>query len=187
MYLPVWGAPRFQKSPRCLCVCSAPSGQPGCQTSLCLPPCTSHSIYINIWRHGSHYAWRKPNTAFYSKNPIPTVKHGSGSVMVWGYFADSGPGRLALLVEGTMNSALYQRILLENVRPYVCELKHSWVMQQDNDPIQTIKAWKWLKSNKFEVLEWPSQSTDLISIGMLWQTLKQAVHPWKPTNVVELK
>ncbi len=50
----------------------------------------------------------------HGKNLIPTVKHGGGSVMVWGYFAASGAGRLAI-IEGTVNSALYQRILQENV------------------------------------------------------------------------
>ena len=46
-------------------------------------------------------------------------KQGGGSVMVWGCFAASGPGLLALM-EGTMISALYQRILQENVRPSLC-------------------------------------------------------------------
>ena len=55
------------------------------------------------------YVWRKPNTAFEQKNLIPTVKHGGGSVMVWGCFAASGPGRLAI-IDTTMNSALYQKI-----------------------------------------------------------------------------
>uniref|UniRef100_A0A8D3CW52 Uncharacterized protein n=1 Tax=Scophthalmus maximus TaxID=52904 RepID=A0A8D3CW52_SCOMX len=50
------------------------------------------------------------------KNIIPTVKYGGGSVMVWGCFAASGPGRLAV-INGTMSSAVYQKILKENVRP----------------------------------------------------------------------
>ncbi len=52
--------------------------------------------------------------------------------MVWGCFAASGPGRLAI-IDGTMNSALYQKILKENVRPSVCDLKlkRTWIMQQD--------------------------------------------------------
>ncbi|KAK3562119.1 hypothetical protein QTP86_030203 [Hemibagrus guttatus] len=62
------------------------------------------------------------NTAFQKKNIIPTVKYGGGSVMVWGCFAASGPGRLAV-INGTMNSAVYQKILKENVRPSVCDLK----------------------------------------------------------------
>ncbi|MGH0164696.1 UNVERIFIED_CONTAM: hypothetical protein FKN15_069900 [Acipenser sinensis] len=86
-----------------------------------------------------------------------------GSVIVWGCFAASGPGRLAI-IEGTMNSALYQRIQQENVRPSVRELKlkHSWVMQQGNDPKHTSKSTsEWMKNKKFKVLEWPSQSPDL--------------------------
>ncbi len=47
----------------------------------------------------SRYIWRKTNTGFHKKNIIPTVKHGGGSVMVWGCFAASGPGRLAILME----------------------------------------------------------------------------------------
>ncbi|KAK3553354.1 hypothetical protein QTP70_002432 [Hemibagrus guttatus] len=73
-------------------------------------------------RSVSHYVWRKSNTAFQKKNIIPTVKYGGGSVMVWGCFAASGPGRLAV-INRTMNSAVYQKILKENVRPSVCDLK----------------------------------------------------------------
>jgi hypothetical protein len=139
-------------------------------------------IKLIQWRHGSHYAWWKENTAFNSKNLIPMVKY---AVLVVWWFGDAfGPGQLAL-IEGITHSALYQRILQKNVWLYICEL---WVLQQDTYPKHTIKStWKWLKSNKFEVLEWPSQSPDLILIEMLWQDFKQAVHAWKPTNVVELK
>ncbi len=80
---------------------------------------------------------------------IPTVKHGGGSVMVWGCFAASGPEWLAI-IDGTMNSALYQNILKENVQPSVCDLKlkRTWVMQQDNDPKHTSKSTsEWLKKN----------------------------------------
>ncbi len=71
----------------------------------------------------------KPTQHLIKKNIIPTVKHG-GSVMVWGCFAASGPGWLAI-IDGTMNSALYQKILKENVRPSVSDLKlkRTWIMQ----------------------------------------------------------
>ncbi len=117
----------------------------------------------------------KTNTAFYKKNTIPTVKQ-SGRVMVWGCFAASGPGRLAI-IDGTMNSALYQKILKENVRPSVCDLKlkRTWGMQQDNDPKHTSKSTsEWLKKNKIKVLEWPNQSLDLNLIEMLCYDLKQS-------------
>ncbi|KAK3551068.1 hypothetical protein QTP70_011482 [Hemibagrus guttatus] len=120
-------------------------------------------------RSVSHYVRRKSNTTFQKKNIIPTVKYGGGSVMVWGCFAASGPGRLAV-INGTMNSAVYQKILEENVRPSVSDLKlkRTWVLQQHNDPKHTSKSTsEWLKKNKMKTLEWPSQSPDLNPIEML--------------------
>ncbi len=62
----------------------------------------------------------KPTT-FNKKNIIPTVKHGGDSVTVWGCFEASEPGWL-VIIDGTMTSALYQKILKENVQPSVCDL-----------------------------------------------------------------
>ncbi len=137
----------------------------------------------------SRYIWRQTNTAFHKKNIIPTVKHGGGSVMVWGCFAALGPRRLGI-IDVTMNSALYQKILKENVRPSVrdLKLKHTWVMQQDNDHKHTSKSTaEWLKKNTFKDLEFPSQSPNLNPIEMLWHDLKQSIHARKPSNVAELK
>ncbi|KAK3572505.1 hypothetical protein QTP86_034294, partial [Hemibagrus guttatus] len=100
-----------------------------------------------------------------------------------------GPGRLAV-INGTMNSADYQKILKENVRPSVCDLKlkRTWVLQQDNDPKHTSKSTsEWLKKNKMKTLECPSQSPDLNPIEMLWHDLKKVVHARKPSNVAELQ
>ncbi len=109
--------------------------------------------------------------------------------MVWGCFAASGPGRLAI-IDGTMNSALYQKILKKNVQLSVCDLKLkcTWVMQQENVPKHISKSTsEWLKKNKIKVLEWPSQSLDLNLIEMLWRDLKQSIHARNPFNVTELK
>lgn len=72
---------------------------------------------------------KNPNTSLQHKNLIPTVKHGDGSIKVWGYFAASGPGRLAI-TDGSVNSGLYQQILQENVGVSGCELKlnYKWVI-----------------------------------------------------------
>ncbi len=133
------------------------------------------------------YILHKTNT-FHKKYIIPTVKHVDGSVMVWGCFAASGPGRLAI-TDGTMNFALYQKILKENIRHSVkLKLKHTWVMQQGNDPKLTSKSTsEWLKKNKSKVLERLSQSPDLNLIEMLWDDLKQSIYARKPSDVAELK
>ncbi|KAK3506739.1 hypothetical protein QTP70_021775 [Hemibagrus guttatus] len=130
-----------------------------------------------------------PLASVKKKNIIPTVKYGGGSVMVWGCYAASGPGRLAV-INGTMNSAVYQKVLKENVRPSVCDLKlkRTWVLQQDNDPKHSSKSTsEWLKKNKMKTLELPSQSPDLNLIEMLWHDLKKVVHARKPSNVAELQ
>ena len=64
-------------------------------------------------RNTQHYVWRKNGTAHQHQNIIPTVKYGGGSIMVWGCFAASGPGRIAV-IKGKMNSKMYQDILQEN-------------------------------------------------------------------------
>ncbi len=97
----------------------------------------------------SCYIWHKTNTAFHKKNIIPTVKHGDGNVMVLGCFAASEHGLLAI-INGIMSSALYQKILKENVQPSICDLKLkcTWVMQQGNDPKLNSKSpSEWLKKN----------------------------------------
>ncbi len=60
-----------------------------------------------------------------------------------------------------------KKILKENVRPSVCDLKlkRTLVMQQDNDPKHTSKSTsEWLQKNKIKVLEWSSQSLGLNTI-----------------------
>ena len=118
------------------------------------------------------YVWRKKGTAHQHQNLITTVKHGGGGIMVCGCFAASLPGHLAI-IEGTMNSKVYQDILQENIRAAVhdLKLKRVWVMRQDNDPKHTSKSTKeWLKGRTF--VFWNGQ-VRVLTLTMLWLDLNQ--------------
>ena len=56
------------------------------------------------------------------------------------------------------------------------EFERKWVFKIDNDPKPITKLLtKWLKGNKVNVLEWPSQSSDLSPVENLWTELKRCV------------
>ena len=50
------------------------------------------------------YIWQKLSIANHPSNTIPTVKHGGGSIMLWGCFSATGTGR-PVRIKGTMNGA----------------------------------------------------------------------------------
>ena len=128
------------------------------------------------------YAWRKMNEAYAEKNTLPTLKHGSGSVMLWGCFTSSCIGNLQRIgfnqVSG--NTVRKCHALCEELG---CHL----TFQQDSDPKHTSKSTKaWFQKKSWKLIEWPSQSPDLNPTEHLWWDLKKVVVPSKPKNISEL-
>lgn len=82
--------------------------------------------------------WRKPNTALNPKHLRPTVKHGGGSVMVWGCFSAAGPGKL-VFIDGVMDKMSYLQILKDNLKASadLLGITDSFQFYQDNDPKHT--------------------------------------------------
>ena len=64
--------------------------------------------------HGKSYVWLKPNTSHHPENTIPTVKHGGGSIMLWGCLSSAGTGKLVRF-ERTMDGAKCREIIEGNL------------------------------------------------------------------------
>ncbi|KAK3518410.1 hypothetical protein QTP70_000605 [Hemibagrus guttatus] len=97
--------------------------------------------------------------AFNPKNTISMVKHGSGHIMLWGYFSASGTGNF-VKVYGIMKKNL--KILIENLvaSAHKINLPENWTYQQDNDPEHTAQVVKqWFRDNNINGLEWPMCSS----------------------------
>lgn len=132
--------------------------------------------------------WRKQNEELNPKNLIPTVKHGAGSVMVWGCMSSAGVGKLHV-IEGTMTHKVYIKILEENLAASAEKfgLQGRYVFQQDNDPKHTAYNTKqWLLYNVPEQLHTPPQSPDLNPIEHLWSILKNKVRQRQVSSRADL-
>lgn len=149
--------------------------------------------------------WRTKGTSLNANNITKTVKHGGGSIMVWGCFSWFGTGNLHL-VDGIMKADQYIQILRENLLKSAekMNIQDSFVFMQDNDPKHTAKKTReFLSDSNILMLDWPPQSPDLNPIENLWhlvdiensknnktnqnQFYEALVHSWDNINPELLK
>jgi hypothetical protein len=140
---------------------------------------------------GIQWCRRGPGEEFNTQNVEHRVKHGGGSIMVWGCMTSRGWGRLHL-VQGNMDRFQYVEILKEsllgtledqNLKPW-----HIY-FQQDNDPKHVSgHTMKWFEQNCFETLSWPSNSPDMNIIEHAWAYLETQLRKRdpQPTNKQQL-
>ncbi len=81
---------------------------------------------------GVKRVWQQPGDEYKDKCVLPTVKHGGGSVMVWGCMSAAGTGGLQF-IEGTMYANMYCDILKQSMIPSLQRLGCRAVFQHDND------------------------------------------------------
>lgn len=145
---------------------------------------------FNIITHdGKAKVWRKPCTELELKNMIATVKHGGGSVMVWGCMAASGVGKLHILQEKIMDHRIYIQILKDNLQSSaeMLNLGDNYIFQQDNDPKHAAQNTKlWLLYNVKNQLRSPPQSPDLNPIEHVWNELGRRLQGHVIRNKVTL-
>ncbi len=93
----------------------------------------SDETKINLFgSEGIKLVWWQPGEEYKDKCVLPTVKHGGGSVMVWGCMSAAGAGELQF-IEGTMNDNMYCDILKQSRIPSLRRLGRRAVLQHDND------------------------------------------------------
>ena len=144
---------------------------------------SDESKFMLFKSDGRQYCWIKPGQALDDRFTQKTVKHGGGSIMVWGCITSKGMGRL-YRIDGIMKGPDYVEILdkqfLGTLKDRKLRKTHI-LFQQDNDPKHTSKvAENWFRTKHVKKLPWPSSSPDMNIIEHIWQQLDSLVRARDP-------
>lgn len=152
---------------------------------------SNESKFNLIGSDGKRYCRRRVGEEFLPRNVMKVVKHGGGSVMVWGVISWSGTGELYRIV-GNLNSPGYVRILdtalMRSLDDAGVEVE-DMTFVQDNAPIHTSRvASAWFTDNGMKKLDWPPSSPDMNIIEHAWAILDHQLRKRNPlpTNLNQL-
>ena len=144
---------------------------------------SDESKFNLIGSDGRQWCWREPGQGCDSRFTKKTVKHGGGSVMVWGCVTPRGVGQLQR-IHGIMDRFVYCDILSQSLLGTLDKLdldRSSLYFQQDGDRKHTAAyTMGWLEDRGFDVLGWCPNSPDMNIIENLWDHLDRMVRARDP-------
>ncbi len=113
---------------------------------------------MNYWNHvlwsdeskvnlfdsdGVQHVWRCPGEEYQENCALTTVKHGGGSIMVWGCMTTAGTGELRF-IEGNMDSNMYCDILKQKMMPSLQKLFSNITTTPNTLPRWQLPCcWRW--------------------------------------------
>ena len=101
---------------------------------------SSNETKINLLgSHGVQHVWREPGQDYHSECIVQTVRHGGGSVVIWGCMSAKGVGEMTF-IDGTMNACGYTQILADKMTPNLQKLGRRGIFQHDDNPEHTAKT-----------------------------------------------
>jgi len=105
---------------------------------------------------GRSWYWAHEGTSLQPHHVKQTIKHGGGSIMIWGCMTTQGPGFMCK-IDGKMDQHLYKTILegeLAKKIDFYGLNPREVIFQHDNCPIHKAKtAAEYLQNREYQVLE----------------------------------
>jgi transposase len=144
---------------------------------------SDESKFNFIGSDGREWCWREPGKANDPRYTKKKIKHGGGSVMVWGCITSHGVGELHR-IEGIMDRFVYVDILTKSLLGTL--EKHNLdreavYFQQDGDPKhRSAHARGFLELEGLDVLPWCPNSPDMSPIENVWNYLDRMVRSRYP-------